>query len=963
MTEFGEIIEEFVVESLEGLDQVDAELLKLEADPDDQATLQSIFRTIHSMKGACGFLEFDVLESLAHAGESLLDALREGQLGLTGTLITTLLEMNDALRSLLGVIQESGTDKDGPDNSVLVARLKANLSGEGEVEAEAKAAPKPAAASPKPKKKSAAPKKRNRLVKGPAKAKEPTSQAETTADPEPAPTPAPKSAPKKTPEEAPKEVSEKAASGAAGAKSASQSSIRLRVEQLDALMNLAGELVLVRNQVVQHSSNLEDPASHTSAMRLSRITTELQEGIMKIRMQPINTLWSKLPRVVRGMSMQLSKEVELRMEGAGTEVDKTLLEAIKDPLTHLVRNSLDHGIESPDEREAIGKPRMAVLTMRAFHESGQVNIIVKDDGRGINPESIRAKAVEKGIITEAQADLLDDRSSIELLFTPGFSTAEKVTSISGRGVGMDVVKRNLERVGGTVEIESELGRGTEVIVRIPLTLAIIPALTVHSGGNRYVIPQANLVELLRVEADDPLGIEEVMGQRVFRLRGQLIHLVDLNNQLETESTSLDDDHSIVVVQASGRTFGLLVDGIYESEEIVVKPLDTVVKALNVFAGTTILADGQVALILDIAGLAERARLLSEDDPLLGRSRSRKQESSSGATEAPVEYLVVAVGEDRRIAMDLNQVDRLEDLDPSTVEKAGTLQFVQYRGELLQLIDVGRALGVQSSADPSKRLWKTVVRSHAGFSYGLVVDDVLDIIEADACEARHESPESAIAAVLVVGGEVTELVEENWLVNTLGSTASGTPANVQADAQIASAPQDPSKGADGTHEEFIQLCTLRHGGAVYGIDVLDVQEVLMPQKRTPIPLSPPEVGGLLNLRGDTVLSFDLGAVLAAASDDEIASTPQPGTLPEPSTECDRMNVVVRTSQGAVSMLVDEVGEVMTLPQHDFEGCPSTLTDEQQAVARGVFKLDQDLLIQLDVDALYGQVEGSPLLTRA
>ncbi len=957
MTEFGEIIEEFVIESLEGLDQVDAELLKLEAEPEDEATLQSIFRTLHSMKGACGFLEFSVLESVAHAGESVLDALREGYLVLDKGLITTLLELNDAIRSLLGVIQECGSDQSGPDYSALVARLKASLADVVPPKEEPCPFSDPLVLANERAKEKARAKKRRQA----AEASQPTfgEAASSTHEDMAAPGAAPEEV--ATLEEGPtKKVV--AASGAAGARSASESSIRLRVDQLDALMNLAGELVLARNQVVQSSSHLDDPTHHTAAQRLSRITRELQEGIMKIRMQPISTLWSKLPRVVRGMSLQLSKEVELRMEGAETEVDKTLLEAIKDPITHLVRNSLDHGIEGPYDREAAGKPRMATLTLTAFHESGQVNIVVKDDGRGIDPDAIRAKAVEKGLLREVEAARLDDRAALELLFRPGFSTAERVTSISGRGVGMDVVKRNLERVGGTVEIESEPGRGTEVIVRIPLTLAIIPALTVHSGGNRYVIPQANLVELLRIDADDARGIEDVMGQRVFRLRGELLHLVDLNDELKTPSSRGDDDYSIVVVQASGRTFGLLVDGIYESEEIVVKPLEAVVKSLQVYAGTTILADGQVALILDIAGIAERARLMAEDDALLGGQRSRVNDPAGEDVEAPVEYLVVSAGEDRRIAMDLSHVDRLEDLDSSTVERAGALQFVQYRGELLQLIDVGEALGAGRSTDPAKPIWKTIVRSHGGFSYGLLVHDVLDIIEASSCDARHESPDAAVAAVLVVGGEVTELVDEDWLVSVLGTSSASTGPGEKEGGAVEVPPGGSTPQASGLDQEVLQLCTLRHGDAVYGIDVLDVQEVLMPQRRTPIPLSPPEVEGLLNLRGDTVLSFDLGAVLAAARQAEPVPALTGAADPLPLPECDRMNVVVRTSQGAISMLVEEVGEVMTLPLADFERCPSTLTEAQRSVARGVFKLEDELLIQLDVEALYGLVEGSQLLSR-
>ncbi|QDV09950.1 Chemotaxis protein CheA [Planctomycetes bacterium Poly30] len=540
MSELDEIVREFVVESLEGLDLVDAELLKLEADPEDEQTLQSIFRTIHSMKGACGFLEFSVLESVAHAGENLLDALREGEIALDKGLITTLLEMNDAIRSLLGTIQDSGSHTDAGDFGSLVARLHESLDQATAETMEAASTPDlEAAVVAEEEAPSVEPPSSEGDLEGAAPVPE-AIDSPTPAKKKPVTTKASSAFPvvAKKPESATKadaDITE--SSGAQAAKSASESSIRLRVDQLDALMNLAGELVLARNQVVQNSSDTEDSAAHATAQRLSRITTELQEGIMKIRMQPIGTLWSKLPRVVRGMSMQLEKEVELKMIGSDTEVDKTLLEAIKDPLTHLVRNSLDHGIEKPDQREAKGKPRIATLTLSAFHESGQVNIVVRDNGRGIDPEIIKAKAVERGLITAMEAVRMDDRAALDILFMPGFSTAEQVTSISGRGVGMDVVKRNLECVGGTVEIESEMGSGTAVVVRIPLTLAIIPALTVHSGGNRYAIPQANLVELLRVGPESAVGIEEVFGQRVFRLRGDLLHLVDLNEQLGTESTN------------------------------------------------------------------------------------------------------------------------------------------------------------------------------------------------------------------------------------------------------------------------------------------------------------------------------------------------------------------------------------------------------------------------------------------
>ncbi|MEM8712523.1 MAG: chemotaxis protein CheW, partial [Planctomycetota bacterium] len=473
----------------------------------------------------------------------------------------------------------------------------------------------------------------------------------------------------------------------------------------------------------------------------------------------------------------------------------------------------------------------------------------------------------------------------------------------------------------------------------------------------------NLVELLRVGSEDALGIEEVFGQRVFRLRGDLLDLVDLNDQLGTESTCDSQECSIVVVQASGRSFGLVVDGIYESEEIVVKPLERVVKSLHAYAGTTILADGQVALILDIAGLAQRAQLLSEDE--LERAARKTQGRNGGPSRrsganAPVEYLVTSVGDGRRIAMELSRVDRLEDINPKEVESAGYQNFVQYRGELLQLIDVGEILGSGRAADPDRRVWKTIVRTHNGMTYGLVVMDVVDILEVSPAAERRDSPDAAVGAVLVIGGKVTEMIDENWLATCFGQAIEASdeaPENVDAEGAAISLVDG------GSTRSLVQLCTFRLGGQLYGINVLDVQEVLMPHQRTPIPLSPPEVEGLLNLRGDTVLSVDLAVLLGLSVSGQTLMEVESGSTP-PSESIgdagDRMNVVLRTSQGSMSMLVDEVGEVMDLPESLFEPCPSNLSPAQSRVALGVFKLESDLLIQLDVENLYGLVADAHLI---
>ena len=398
----------------------------------------------------------------------------------------------------------------------------------------------------------------------------------------------------------------------------SDSTIRVDVGLLDKLMNLVGELVLARNQVLQFTSQSADSAFLATSQRLNLITTELQGSVMKTRMQPIGNVWSKLPRVVRDLAAACGKEVRLEMEGKETELDKTIIEAIKDPLTHIVRNSVDHGIERPETRVERRKPAEGCLKMRAYHEGGQVIIEITDDGGGIDCERVKQKALQRALITPEQAARMSDHEALYLIFLPGFSTAEKVTNVSGRGVGMDVVKTNIERIGGTVDLQSQPGKGTTLKIKIPLTLAIIPALIVTSGGDRFAIPQVSLLELVRLEVEQASQqIEFIHGAPVYRLRGQLLPFAYLNRELRLNDA--DDDGlkpsveatTIVVLQADGHPFGLVVDEINDTEEIVVKPLGKQLKGVASFAGATIMGDGRVALILDVLGLAQRAGVVAE----------------------------------------------------------------------------------------------------------------------------------------------------------------------------------------------------------------------------------------------------------------------------------------------------------------------------------------------------------------
>ena len=524
---------------------------------------------------------------------------------------------------------------------------------------------------------------------------------------------------------------------------------------LDKLMTRVGELVLARNQIMQFNSTLADSALQGATQRLNLITTELQEGVMKTRMQPIGNVWSKFPRLVRDLASICEKQVRIEMEGKETELDKTIIESIKDPLTHLVRNTVDHGIEKPEVRLEKGKPAEGCLTLKAYHEGGQVNIEIVDDGAGLNLERIKAKAVEKNLISADHAARMPDREVGQLIFLPGFSTAEKVSNVSGRGVGMDVVKTNIEKIGGTVDLQSQPGQGTTIKIKIPLTLAIIPALIVSSDNDRYAIPQVNLLELVRLDGEQVTqGIELFQGTPVYRLRGRLLPLVYLRNELGLpQATENLDVTNIVVLRADDRQFGLVVDRINDSEEIVVKPLSKQLKGVSVYAGTTIMGDGRVALILDVMGLAHSAHVISG---VRDRTVSETSDRSHINRNALQTLLVLAVGQDRRFALPIDQVTRLEKIAIDTVEHTGDREVVQYRGEILPLIRLSQTLGV-SSVMHDENLMDVVVYSEHGNSIGLVVDAIVDIVETEITNTKV-SNQLGLHGSAVIQGQVTDLLD-------------------------------------------------------------------------------------------------------------------------------------------------------------------------------------------------------------
>ena len=707
-----ELTREFLIESQEGLDRMERCLTELEERPQDAGLIGDIFRSVHTIKGTTGFLGFKRLEKLAHAGENLLGLLRDGKLAADRRIITGLLQLLDGLRFILKTIETEAGEGIGGDAALIgcLEELQAQEPKEAhtpaihsrqKARAGAASCPVPAATTT-----SAAP------PAPPAPAAEPVAAAH-----EPAVAPAPES----SAEAAAGDISRPRGT-ASGAGTAAESTLRVDVTLLNRMMNLVGELVLTRNQVLQATA--ADPNLTLLSRRLDMVTADLRESVMKARMQPVSNIFSKMPRIVRDLSQSLVRRVRLQMEGQETELDKSLLEAIKDPLTHAVRNSLDHGIEPPDVRIAAGKDAEGTLKLRASHEGSHVVIEVSDDGAGIAVERVRQKAIERGLITPDRAAHLGERELLQLIFLPGFSTAAAVTNVSGRGVGMDVVRTNVEKIGGKVEIDSRAGKGTTLRLRIPLTLAIIPALIVRSVDQSFALPQGTLSELVHVPpAQAAKAIEWIEGAPLYRLRGKLLPLVFLDRLLMPGGEHKDPserDSFIAVLDADGRRFGLVVDGLADPEEIVVKPLSAVLKGIGLFSGATVLGNADLALILDPGAIALKAGVImtAEEEA----ARTAESETDVEAAKS-LEYLLVESAE-RQAAVPLKDVLRIEQIPFSRIEYIGYRPVLNFDGQLLPVEDSG---GVLAAAQGNAEAQVIVVVCREGNRHvGIAVSHVLDV---------------------------------------------------------------------------------------------------------------------------------------------------------------------------------------------------------------------------------------------
>jgi two-component system, chemotaxis family, sensor kinase CheA len=750
-----DLLREFLTETSEHLDTVDIELVRFEQDPNNEKILSNIFRLVHTIKGTCGFLGLPRLEALAHAAETLMGKFRDG-MAVTSEAVTLILATLDRIKEILAELESKAAEPEGSDED-LIGQLERMASEE--------AAP---AAAPEPQIPTAPAETAGNLtyqvLERPLKLGEVSLDdlerafRETEAEapppaaaaalPKAAPAPAKAAAPKAGDTTAKAEKGESAGEGGEGGLKVQ--TIRVNVDTLEHLMTMVSELVLTRNQLLEIARRQDDSAYKVPLQRLSHVTAELQEGVMKTRMQPIGNAWQKLPRVIRDLSAELGKKIELVMQGSETELDRQVLEVIKDPLTHMVRNSADHGIETPAERRALGKPERGTIRLNAYHEGGTITIEIADDGKGLNYAAIRKKAVERGVASEAEIERMSDAQIGKFIFHPGFSTAQAVTAVSGRGVGMDVVKTNIELIGGTVEIRSDQGEGTTFTIKIPLTLAIVAALIVSACDQRFAIPQVAVLELVRIKPGSDHAIERINSSPVLRLRDRLLPIVPISKLLGLSGAEADagEEGFVVVTQVGRQRFGILVDGVFHTEEIVVKPMSSKLRHIQLFSGNTILGDGAVVLIIDPNGVARMVGSCAGD------SRFNTEEPAEEETAEESEnttLLVFRGGSQSHKAVPLSLVTRLEEIDASKIEWVGGRPLIQYRGHLMPLVAADANIEIKKEGTQA-----LIVFSYEDRSMGLVVDEIVDIVD-DTLNIELVNDRSDLVGSAVVRGRATEVV--------------------------------------------------------------------------------------------------------------------------------------------------------------------------------------------------------------
>lgn len=773
-----ELVEDFIVETKEGLDNLDNDLLTLEKNPQDEEVIGNIFRVMHTIKGTCGFLGLHRLEHVAHAGEDVFDQIRSKNLDINEEIISLIFKAIDQIKAITDYLEENGEEPEGNDNAIITA-LRACASGENS----APAAVPPVEETPV---QISSPPPQGGISSDNADLQKLFDETESLVD---TGTPATQEASKPAPPQggissdnddlqklfdeteslvdisnpadkepakevvAAKKEEVKDNSKPETKKSMAVPTIRVGIDVLEELMQHASELVLTRNQLLQILRKTPSESFNTALQRLNSITTNLQEGVMKTRMQPVGNAWTKLPRIVRDLGSSLDKKIDLQMSGEDTELDRQLLEMITDPLTHMVRNSADHGLEDTKDRVAAGKPEIGVIQLKAFHGGGYIIIEISDDGGGIDPAVIKRKAIEKGLVTEADADEMNDHQILQFIFAAGFSTAAQVTAVSGRGVGMDVVRSNIEKISGIIDLQSTLGKGTTFSIKIPLTLAIMPILQVAVHGQRFAIPQINVIEIVKANSSSGFNVETLNNKPILRLREKLLPLASLSEVLalgECEYDNKEVAKFIVVCEVGSYNFGIVVDQVFDTEEIVVKPVSPILKGIEAYSGSTILGDGSVVLIIDPNGVAKSTGEITGSNKDL--NPHGEDEHLSGETAS---FIVFKAGDDTPKVVPLEIISRLEEIDCSKIEMSRGQPVLQYRDNLMRIATIDPSYEI-----PSEGMQEVLVISRGEQIMGLAVEEIIDI-ERCILEKELSSGENGFIDSIVINDRACDVVDISY----------------------------------------------------------------------------------------------------------------------------------------------------------------------------------------------------------
>ncbi|WP_010302049.1 chemotaxis protein CheA [Candidatus Odyssella thessalonicensis] len=744
-----DLLTEFIVESTENISQLDEDLVVLEKDPHNPKLLENIFRALHTIKGTCGFIGMPRLEKVAHAGENVLGAMREGTLIANNEVISLILECIDTVKMILMGLAENSTEPPG-DDEYLIQRLNgllnvseergASITEEGIELSERDPLHDSTSIIDENKTESLSNDLLENLI---------TEQKSLLS------------------EETPRVLTQQNSSSKQAAEGekdkeplVANQSIRVNVSLLEELMTMISELVLTRNQLMQMVRESENNEFAVPLQRLNYVTAELQETVMKTRMQPIGTAWTKLPRLIRDLSNDLRKKIDLELIGSDTELDRQVIELIKDPLIHMVRNSADHGLENPHERLATGKDETGKITLNAYHAGGHIHIEIADDGRGLSLQKIKDKAIANGFIRADAADTVPESQIYQFIFKAGLSTAEKVTNVSGRGVGMDVVKTNIEKIGGTIDVKSVVNKGTKFTIKIPLTLTIVSSLITEVQGNRFAIPQLSVLELVKISRTSQSKIEYIKSHPVLRLRKKLLPLIFLKELLklepprEQEDVRANENCYIMILQVGEDVFGLIVDQVYDTQEIVVKPVSNLLRDVPIFGGNTILGDGSVIMILDPNGIA--ATLANSDVLDHIKNDFASEKAKKKAENKPI-LLIFQSHDQAYKAVPLLLVSRLEKFNVHDIEMDGDHYRAKYSEDLMPLLPIHESFTL-----PSDGSVPVLVFTRNGQSLGIIVSKIINTIE-ESIELKIKSDNPAVLGSTIVDGISTDIIDTEFYI--------------------------------------------------------------------------------------------------------------------------------------------------------------------------------------------------------